>query len=478
MKRLYLFFSFLILLCCICFLAAPVLAAGISGTVITEGGGNGTDGYVYVFEGDPCDNRNRSTASGEISMVDLTFSIEGIPAGEYFIRASISNSGLVSEWWAGEESTQDCSKAQAISLLEDETVSGMNFELGRGASLTGKVYGRDGVLLEGGGIVELYKGAPCGVQEEYHINLALKDGVYRGEDHIPAGEYYLKTNTDGQYVDEWWAEPESTQDCEQAQTITISNGEDITDKDFHLNVIGSKITGVFFDTEGGYVLESGVSAYIGDPCDHPRRVKSLSYLDDGPSIPAGSYTLEGLPAEEIFLKVSGYYHFADTYAHFVSAWWTGNGKSSPSCSQAEPFTMKAGETVAGIDFHLVRGTTILGHIFDGTDPASFLPGLKQSKVAIYSGSPCGKNTFIQDGYVWGGGNYAIRALPAGTYFLKASSPGGYRDEWWAKEKSSPECSGAELLTVGIGEKILNIDFQLDGSTFSPGVNKLLLGGKK
>ena len=89
-------------------------------------------------------------------------------------------------------------------------------------------------------------------------------GTYKID--LPPGTYRLTTDTQENYVSEWWASPESVRDCASAQTIEVLEGQDVEDKNFQLDT-GATISGTVYESDATTPITSGyVYAYTGDPC--------------------------------------------------------------------------------------------------------------------------------------------------------------------------------------------------------------------
>jgi hypothetical protein len=264
------------------------------------------------------------------------YTIEGLPAGSYFLQAS-SNGNHISEWWASSGSTAVCDDAEPVEVLAEETVSGYNFQLDPGAQISGTVYEADGSTPVTSGYVEAYTGDPCGSLSWVGWGYSDTSGNYTIEG-LPAGTYFLQANSYGNHISEWWASPESTTDCAQAQPVEVLSEEAVSGYDFQLDP-GAQISGTVYEADGTTPVTDGyVEAYTGDPCG------SLSWVSWGYTDMSGNYTLEGLPAGTYFLQ-------ANSYGNHISEWWA-SPESTTDCAQAQPVEVLSEETVSGYDFQL------------------------------------------------------------------------------------------------------------------------------
>ena len=82
---------------------------------------------MNAYSGDPCGTYSFvEKTSGRSS--DGTYTISGLPAGNYFLRAKGSYK-YVSEWWAGVRSSKKCSQAQSITVTDGSLLQGKDFQL-------------------------------------------------------------------------------------------------------------------------------------------------------------------------------------------------------------------------------------------------------------------------------------------------------------------------------------------------------------
>jgi len=126
---------------------APVEAAGatISGTVYQSDGTTpltGKEVWISVNTGSPCDSPS-GVGSTNVDSATGTYTITGLSAGTYYLRTS-SSDNYVSEWWASPQSLWDCAGAQPVVVTEGEAVTGKDFQLELGATISGTVYQSDG----------------------------------------------------------------------------------------------------------------------------------------------------------------------------------------------------------------------------------------------------------------------------------------------------------------------------------------------
>ena len=147
-------------------------------------------------------------------------------------------------------SVRDCTGAQLIEVTEGQTVTGKDFQLDTGATISGTVYQSDGVtpLIGKNCLVSAYIGSPCGSSYVGSATVNSANGAYTIEG-LSAGSYYLQTSSTDNYFSEWWASPVSVRDCVGAQAITVAEKQTVINKNFQLDP-SSSISGTVYQSDG------------------------------------------------------------------------------------------------------------------------------------------------------------------------------------------------------------------------------------
>ena len=429
--------------------------ATVSGTVFKSDGVTPITGVqinVTVYGGDPCGSTQHIAGSSTDS-TNGTYSISGIPAGNYYLTTHDSGTIYQREWWASPQSTVDCTGAQSFSTTAGQIITGKNFQLAEGGTISGTVYQSDGTTpITGKQIrVRMFSGDPCGSRNELpdtYTDSSNGTYVFGG---VPAGTYYLQTDNRGaNYTNEWWASPTSTSSCSGAQSITVTTGNAVTGKNFQLDA-GATISGTVYQSDGTTpITESGVNVQVitGDPCGTHQSIGWASY-----NTSTGTYEIGGLVPGTYYLHAWG-------STNYVNEWWAESG-SIFDCSGAQSITVTGTESITGKDFQLDEGATISGTVYqsDGTTPVTGV----QIHVNVQSGDPCSSAQHVIGSVTDStNGTYTITGVPAGTYHLLTWNNGThYLDEWWASSGSTVDCSGAQAISVTAGQTITDNNFQLD-----------------
>ncbi len=420
------------------------LSGSLSGTVYENDGRTPvTTGEVYAYT-DPC-APSSSLGFGWID-ADGTYTIQRLSPGNVYLRATSLNN-VIDEWWAENASNPDCNLADAVSIAESASLTGIDFQLDPGARISGTVYESDGsTLITTGGYVHAYTGDPCGYISFIGSGWIYDDGFYSIE-KLPAGNIYLQTDPYGNHITEWWAENASNPDCNLAEAVSVAEGASLTSINFQLDP-GAEISGTVYESNGITPITGGtVYAYTGDPC------VNSTYVGVGSIAENGTYTIQGLPAGNFYLRTN-------PMGNLINEWWAENA-STPDCNLAETVPVAEGASASGIDFQLDSGAEISGTVYEsnGITPITTAYG----GVEAYTGNPCGGNySYVGDGWIDENGTYTIQGLPAGNIYLFSYSMfTNHISEWWAENASTPDCNLAETVPVAGGVSVTNIDFQLN-----------------
>lgn len=441
-----------LLLFVLCVGATPVFAANISGTVYDSSGTTPIiEGWVEFYTGDPCDPATYNFIDLAYINPDGTYALTDpggtvLLAGDYYLKA-FSSGNHVPEWWAGLNSSPVCGDAQIVTVAAvDVIITGKNFQLDSGATISGTVKNNLGVAITDGGGVEAYTGDPCaGTGYVGLFNIDLVDGTYTITG-LPAGNYYLNTFSNGNHIPEWWADPASSPVCTGAQAVIVGPGATVTGKDFQLD-IGATISGTVTSSTGVAITDGYVDVYTGFPCGIYTYVGSSSLFANGD----GTYAISGLPAGDYFLKVY-------PNGNYSSEWWAFPA-SSPACAGAQTVTVTVGGTAPGTNFQLDSGATISGTVYDSGGATAIADG---GSVIAYTGPLCSTAITAGIGSIGVDGTYTIGGLPVGDYYLKAYPAGAYVSEWWATTASTPACLDALPVTVATTTDALTLkNFQLN-----------------
>jgi hypothetical protein len=343
-------------------------AASISGTVYQSNGTTpvtGTQIQVAVIQGDPCDWYQWGSSSMTNS-TDGTYTITGLSPGTYYLRTNNNNnSNYVNEWWANAGSSYDCGDAEWIEISSSgQILTGKNFQLDEGGSISGTVYQSNGTTpVTGTQIqVEVMRGDPCLGRTQWlgDVTVNSTNGTYTVKG-APIGPNYLMTNNNNNsnYVNEWWASAGSSYDCGVAESIEISSsGQVVTGKNFQLDEGGS-ISGTVYQSNGTTPVSGTTNIEVQciqvNPCEWPRRnCVGGSHINTS----NGTYTAMGVPTGINYLKTQNFSQF-----NYIDEWWA-QPASTYKCNEAQAIDVSQGGTYTGKDFQLDEGGSLTGVVVD------------------------------------------------------------------------------------------------------------------
>jgi hypothetical protein len=116
------------------------MGGAVSGSVKDNNGTDitGVSVGVDVIAGDPCGN-HQGIFGVWTDAADGTFTISGFPAGTYYLRTHPAESDYISEWLTSAYGSQDCSAAESFTVAAGEMISGLEFRLEEGGTISGQV---------------------------------------------------------------------------------------------------------------------------------------------------------------------------------------------------------------------------------------------------------------------------------------------------------------------------------------------------
>jgi len=449
--------------------------------------GGTVSGTVYETDGTtPIPNLHlfaQSHACGGFHMggtntdADGNYVLGGLPAGTVHLYACSScvDKPFVDGFYNGGTSTRDCSQAVDISVTAGQTTSGIDFALEPGVTVSGILYQDDGVTPFDQPVhINIYQGDPCGHHE--HVEGTVVDpstGMYAVHG-VPPGQYYMVVNNSDteptDVVRRWWNSSGGSIDCAQAEQITLTEGQDLTDMQFQA-AVGGIVSGIILDDQGQPV--EGVKIEIwSDKCWE-------NFLGQGYTNAAGNFRVENLPAQEVYVRTC-----ADCDNRNYSDEWWDEAQGTTDCNQAAPVQVTAGMETADINFSLGAGNTRIywsqvdvtqGKFGGGFD---IFPGYEH---LIESASLAGPNGFLyefdmqNDLFSWlNECNYMVAwwhdvgdTFDYGQYTFTITFKDGY------EESQSHELYEATVIPVDIASMshTVNPNGSIDFSWTSPDLNQ-------
>ena len=407
---------------------ATLTAGGrISGTVT-----NGTTGIsgVYVYAYDAVTNNYINGSSTTDSTGSYT--IYGLPTGNYKIQFNGNNTGYASQYYNG-ITNNNISNAASVSVTVGSTTSGINANLALNGRITGTVttngtIGISGVSVSAYDAVTNYfisGGSTTDSTGTYIIN------------GLPAGSYKVQFNTGNTgYISQFY-NGKSGNNLTTADTVTVAAGGTTSSINATLT-LGGSITGKV--TSNGTSGISGVYITAYDAVTN-------SYVNGGFTIDStGAYTIYGLPTGNYKVQFNG------NNTGYVTQYY--NGIIGNNISNATSVAVTAGNTTQGINATLAMGGSISGAIYNAT------VGVRINAYDAVTGLQVGS------GYndVNGNGAYTIYGLPAGNYkvfFAPAEATEISYAMQWYNNKTGNNKTGADIVAVTTGSSTSGINATLE-----------------
>ena len=411
-----------------------VPGAAILGQVTDGGGAPISNAYVdaYLPDGD-------RFLSG-VTETDGTYRVAGLPAGSYAVRTDTLG-GYVDTWQDGTAAFDSVAPVDAgvpaISLVAGQEAAGVNFSLGEGAAVGGRIQHADGSPVSGV-YVDLYGGG--GGRLEFSRSVA--DGGFR-LGGLPAGTYYLGTDSLGSYVDLWYdnrlmvTPGDPLQD--QADALVLAPAEIRSNVIFHVDQ-GAEITGRVADGVGTPVTNALVDVYLGNV-----------FLEFAQTETDGAFRVPALP--------DGTYHVkTDTLGAYLDEWYDDHTllhADDPVADGADSLVVTNGISVTGLVFELSVGAEVLGTLtaFGGTP-------IPDGYLDLYDAG--GSRLFYTRSN--SNGTYRLGGLPTGTYYVCTDTRGQYVDEWYDDQvilsRTNPVGNQATALALAAESSLADVNLEL------------------
>jgi len=357
--------------------------------------------------------------------------------GLYVVRAEAK--GYLPEYY---DNAAKLSEANVLQIAADDSLTGIDFALLHGGSISGLVASE----ADSTPLAHALVTATHVVSHRKRHTLTAEDGSYT----LPAlaeGDYAVSVRAAG-YKSEFY---DDAHDLLHAQLIRVSPPEDVPGIDVYL-ATASAIAGHIQDAADGSPLAHAlVEIYNLVGGRNRLRFKTLTdqngdYLA---SVPPGFYV--------VYAKARGYRsEFYDDVTRFV---------------EATPVQVFEDQHTTGIDFDLVKHGSISGMVVDENTNEPIAGAVVSAFFEIPILSPNPPATDPAGGPVRLGfetrtdslGRYKIENLHAGKYYVRAIAK-GYLPEYWQEAATLKE---ATVVDVQDSLEVTGIDFSLTtGGTLS------------
>jgi hypothetical protein len=254
-----------------------VVAGGsISGTVTSDADGKGIANVNVTAS----DYTTSQTIKSVNTNSDGTYTLTGVPAGTYKLRAIPSNGKLnyADEYY---NNTYDSAQAQAVTLTTGQNVSGINFSLEPRGSISGTVRNADGSATLANVAAECFRI----VDGRWEGWSAITDSQGKYTIYgVPYGQFFVRARgINDDYVLEYYYEvPRQA----SAKLLTVSKDMNPANVDFTLDKGGSISGKIISETTFEAIPYVNVAVF-----DYDSR-EWLNCSDTGAD---GSFTVHGLP---------------------------------------------------------------------------------------------------------------------------------------------------------------------------------------
>ncbi len=338
------------------------------------------DVQVYIYNGDKNYISSTGTnASGQYTLTQLA-------SGSYYLYFSPGpNSDYIYEYYNGQREFDD---ADPVAVVAPDITSGINANLDRGGSLTGRVTGEDsglGLLEVSVSVLNCYG---------WYVDDTVTDGngYYTFTGLIPGG-YSVnyepwESGVSLAYLEEFYDNKPS---WEESTTVTVASGEVTPGIDAALTR-GGQIRGAVTAADGGAGLED---VYV-DVFDSRGYYMGYAWTDA-----SGVYTTTGLASGDYYLLFAPYQWSASR--DYISEYYNNQG----DFSEADPVQVTAPNIASDIDAVLQRGGRISGRVTaEGSGT-----GLGDLWVDVYHSTSDFSQYTIPDS----AGYYTVYGLRSGNY---------------------------------------------------------------
>ena len=442
-------------------LAKAAAKGSISGTVKVDGQVPPGDVNVYVF-----DEHGYYAGSAAASMVDGTYMVDGLPAGDYYVA---TQSEFVDEFYNDVllNDFKNWRQATLVSVTAGQTTSNIDFDLAKGAVIRGIItMASTGMPLAYNAVnIKLFAPGDStdAVSEQFVFTGA--DGSYE--------IFYGKTGTfvvgaSHPYMGSGYYDGSKT--FAGATPITISSPTDIIDS-VNIAIYAPETPPVPFPTKKGSMITGNVTKE--GTSEHVGFVLVVAF--DTADTSVAGIGITGLA--NLFMKPGAVgmpdYFIAglDSGSYYVMAVDLINGLSREFYSEsstpdgATPVQVAANDTVGGIDFTLGMGASIAGSVKDaqGNPVSALVLAFKVDTSKTWD--PFFTNLDFGFDSTDASGNYQITGLYGGDYIVRTvtMSEQGimWLDEWYPNVYDLFDAMQAQLVGVPHEGAVSGIDFQLE-----------------
>ncbi len=394
------------------------------------------------------------------------YTMGGLIKGAYFLETNTDYEMYLDTWYGGQvcQLNKNCipNKSGTPVLINGltDSVTEVDFQLGIGGAITGTILLEDNSYYDGGGNVRvelfdinrnlLRQGFQYYPFETSYQFLGLAPGTYYAvfaSSTSNNGAYYPGREDQALIDTAYGGLPCPRGSCDLSLTvpITVKANQTTAGIDGKLSW-GPVMKGTLTDTLGNPVADSvyvhndaGLYAAYGNTDASGNWV-----LRTG--LPPGTYYLSTFAHGRSNLGLSKDLNLVDELYDDIEC------AGGCDVTLGTPVTV-SNSVVTGLDIQVSEGGTISGQVSDSNGPLSLVT------VTAYD---VAGHKVVEDvtGIL---GQYSLRGLPVGTYYLVTHNNGGYTDEVYDNLICDPFCNptiGAPIVINSPGQTVNSIDFEL------------------
>jgi len=434
------------------FVLDPEPSITISGTVVD--GTTGTPLAGITVSSVPTGQSLVTDGTGAFSLSDLPLGTNLLFMGDAYLSRV-----LVSNFEGGSVLCPlgDCYLARTDSVATSEDISGVEVEMQPGARLSGALALPDGSPMPRFRTqVRVFDDNGF---ERFDLRISSnQEGAYETE--VPPGGWHLLMDASGMnsgLIDTALGQaacPEGSCGMTSTTLVEAAQGDNLTGLDVQL-LQGVPIAGSILDEDSSPAVapDRGLLSFYDEDGD----LAGYGFIDNQGNFltpmgfPPGSYF-----ASTIFQRTSGL-PFSQIPPEFIDELYD-NIPCLNGCDFTTGDPIVVGDvstTPELVNIGLTRGSSISGVV---TGPSGEVSGVRVNLFDV-------GGEVVASGFTDENGLYEIGGLLPDTYFAATDNSRGLEDELFDNILCEPSCNPAsgETITVGAGEALTGIDFQLEGA---------------
>lgn len=383
---------------------------------------------------------------------DGNYAISGLPGGSYRLCAGALEANTIAQCHDhfNHGALADDQAYTPVVVADGEARTSVDFNLAAGGSILGTLHD---------GYANAVLHDPSLALEVYDANGNLFGGTTMTTDDsgtyavhgLPNGSFYLAATIFGPWMDGRQVYPNLACDSQgncpspnSGQPLVIGSATTISGIDFTVHPF-SVITGfVHAATDGaplgGIPVRAELCGWMGSGC--------FAYADQAVSVAdTGSYTIYTSELHDLYVATDNLSPYIDQ-VYPSTPCLSGNACTTTGAA----FSTARGSVFSNVDFYLVRGSTISGHVDSHG-------GTGTSIVSIYDAN----RHQLASGYADANGQYTTPAWLPGTYFVEAELGSAcifYSAQRCLYGDQDPASFQPTPLDLSAGETRTGIDFTL------------------